>query len=325
MAPEALCPYAARVGTLENTFSWSNSRAATFQRCFRSYWWQYYGAWGGWERNAQPKTRLAYVLKNLTSRWAWVGSAVHESIEMILKHMQERATHGHLQLGEAAPDVDHEVERLTQTMRDQYRQSLTKRYRDNPKRNFGLMEHEYEDPVSKDEWVRTSEKGRQALRGFLESDTFARIGASDPKGWLPIEHLDQFHLDGVGIWAAPDFARRTEEGGAELYDWKTGAVNPESSRLQMACYTLYMEEKHGVAPSQLRTHLVYLGPKVKVHDSVLTVEGLRAAREEIRESMARMQARLSDLEGNVAEVSDFPMTDDESRCRTCVFRRLCGR
>ena len=325
MAPNALLPYAARVGTLENTFSWSNSRAATFDRCLRSYWWQYYGAWGGWERNAQPNTRLAYVLKKLTSRWAWIGSAVHEAIERILKDMHAKAMHGQLQFGESGPDIEHEVEKLTETMRAQYRVSLTKRYLDNPKRNFGLMEHEYDDPVSRDEWKQASEKARVALRCFLESEVFTHIKASDPKDWLPIEQLDQFHLDGVGVWAAPDFAMRTPDGNAELYDWKTGAVNPERSRLQMACYTLYMEEKHGVEPSRLRNHLVYLGESVEIHDSVFTKDELRAAREEIRQSIAKMRARLADEQKNVAEAANFPLTDDEGRCRTCVYRRLCER
>jgi len=325
VAPNALLPYAARVGTLENTFSWSNSRAATFDRCPRSYWWQYYGSWGGWERNAASKTRLAYVLKNLTSRWAWVGSSVHEAIESILKGMHAQAMHGQLQFGEAGPDVEHEVEKLTESMRGQYRQSLTKRYRDNPKRSFGLMEHEYEDPVSREEWKQSSEKARTALRCFLTSEVFTHIAASDPKNWLPIEQLDQFHLDGIGVWAAPDFAMRTPTGDAELYDWKTGAVNPEHSRLQMACYTLYMQEKHGVEPTRLRNHLVYLGSRLEIHDSVFTMEELRAAREAIRESMEKMQARLSDRQGNVAEAGNFPLTEDLGRCRTCVYRRLCER
>ena len=203
--------------------------------------------------------------------------------------------------------------------------SLTKRYHENPKRNFGLMEHEYDDPVSREEWKGISEKAREALRCFLTSEVFATIAASDPKAWLPIEQLDQFHLDGVGIWAAPDFARRTEDGGAELYDWKTGAVDPAKSRLQMACYTLYMEEKHGVPPARLVSRLVYLGPNLVVHAETFDADQLRTARDEIRESMLKMQTLLADPEKNVAEQGNFPLTDDEGRCRSCVFRRLCGR
>ena len=313
------------MGTLETTFSWSNSRASTFQRCARSYWWQYYGSWGGWERQAPRETREAYVLKNLSSRWAWVGNAVHEWIERMLKRMQAQAARGALPFDQGTPDIDQEVEALTEHMRWQYRQSLTGQYRDNPKRNFGLMEHEYEDPVSRDEWQQTSEKARQALRGFLESDVFASIAASDPAAWLAIEHLDQFQLDGVGIWAVPDFARRVGAGSAELYDWKTGAVKPEKSRLQMACYTIYMHLRHGIEPGTLTSHLVYLGPRVEIHDFRFTTTDLEEAREEIRTSMEAMRSRLKDPEKNFAEKADYPMTEKLTRCAGCVYRRLCGR
>jgi len=313
------------VGTLENKFSWSNSRAAMFDRCPRSYWWQYYGSWGGWERNAPTKTRLAYVLKNLSSRWAWVGSAVHEAVEHVLLRIRDQAAQERFEFAESRPDVDREVEALTERMRAQYRQSLSRKYRDRPKHSFGLMEHEYEDPVTREEWQETSEKARLALRAFLESDVFEHIRTSDPTTWIAIEQLDQFILDGVGVWAVPDFVRHAGDGGAELYDWKTGAVKPERSRLQMACYTLYMQDRHGVRPATLTNRLVYLGEQVAVHEFVFDEATLREAREEIRESMARMQARLSDVAGNVADPANFPLTDHLKRCRTCVYRRLCGR
>ncbi len=316
--------YASRVGTLENKFSWSNSRAATFDRCPRAYWWQYYGSWGGWERSARGENRDAYVLKNLTTRWAWVGNAVHEAIESTLKRLQNEAAHHHLRFSEGL-DIDHEVEALTQRMRDQYAESKRGAYRSNPKRSFGLMEHEYDDPVSRKEWKAASQKARTALRSFFESEIFAEIGASDPAEWLAIENLGQFHLDGVGVWASPDFARSLEAGGGEIYDWKTGAVRLDKNKLQVACYSLYLQEKHGTDPTKILNRLVYLGDEVEVHDFVFTLEDLAEARQEIRESMARMRALLADEEKNVATREAFPLTEDLSHCASCVYRRLCGR
>lgn len=313
------------MGTLENKFSWSNSRASTFRRCLRSYWWQYYGAWGGWDRQAPAEARQAYMLKNLTSRWAWVGSAVHEWIERILRRLKEQAEHGQLRFDADTLDVNREVETLTEHMRQQYRQSMKGAYRDNPKRNFGLMEHEYEDPVDREGWRRISDKARTALRGWLGSDVLAEIKASDPRQWFAIEHLDQFEIDDVGIWAVPDFARHLEGGGAALYDWKTGKVEPEGSRLQMACYSIYMHLKHGIEPGTLTSHLVYLKDDVEVHDYTFTMAELEEARNEIRRSMDEMRSRLRDREANEADRHDFPMTDDTSKCRFCVYRRLCGR
>ena len=270
------------------------------------------------------QVRDAYVLKNLSSRWAWVGNAVHEAIERILKRIQDQPIHHHLNLdGNTAKFVFAVI--FMQVMRDQYRESLSRKYRERPKRRFGLMEHEYEEQVPREEWVRTSEKARAALRSFLDGDVFANIRESDPATWIGIESLGQFHLDDVGVWAVPDFARRVDEKGAELYDWKTGAVKPEKSRLQMACYTLYVEERHWIDPSQLRAYLVYLGKDVQVHEFAFSEEDLDAARDEIRESMSAMRARLDDEATNRAEKEAFPLTDDTSICRFCNYRRLCGR
>ena len=309
---------------LENNFSWSASRASTFAWCHRQYWWQYYGAWGGWERNAAPEPREAYILKNLSSRWAWVGTIVHQRIEEFLKRLQHKAGSGELNFDEDAIDVEAEVERTTERMRTQWRESRRREYEIRPKHRFGLMEHEYADPVADEEWKALNAKACTAVRSFLESDVFGVIQASDVSTWFPIEALDQFDLEGVGVWAFPDFARRMPDGGVEIYDWKTGEVNP-ANRLQLACYTLYMQANHGIDPTKVKNILVYLGEEVVIHDFVLTLDELEEARLEIVASMDEMRARLKDVEGNVAVRDDFPLTDDLERCGMCVFRRLCGR
>ncbi|MHC5009509.1 MAG: PD-(D/E)XK nuclease family protein [Planctomycetota bacterium] len=310
---------------LENQFSWSSSRAGAFRRCLRAYWWQYYGSWGGWDPQAPAETREAYTLKNLSYRWAWVGTVVHHVVEHILKRLQRQATSGHFEFGATDIDPTWEVEETTRLMRRHYRESRSGAYRNKPKKKFGLAEHEYRDPVPDEEWRACNDKARAAVRGFLESDVFARIRATDPSTWFPIETLDQFDLDGVGVWAVPDFAYRLPDGGAEIYDWKTGAVSEDANRLQLACYTLYVATNHGVDPLRVKNHVVYLGPEVVVHDFVLTAEEIEEARTAIRASMDEMRARLADPAANRAEREDFPLTDDLSKCEVCVYRRLCGR
>ena len=59
------------MGILKNEFTWSASRARTFDYCPRQYWWNYYGSWGGWDRDCTREAREAYMLKNLANRWTW--------------------------------------------------------------------------------------------------------------------------------------------------------------------------------------------------------------------------------------------------------------
>ena len=50
---------------LTNDFSWSRSRDGVFQDCKRRYFYQYYGAWGGWASDAPEDVRRLYILKGM--------------------------------------------------------------------------------------------------------------------------------------------------------------------------------------------------------------------------------------------------------------------
>ncbi len=65
---------------LENELSWSVSRDQLFKQCHRAYYYNYYGSWGGWERDASEETRKLYILKNIRTLAMWAGTIVHEVI-----------------------------------------------------------------------------------------------------------------------------------------------------------------------------------------------------------------------------------------------------
>jgi hypothetical protein len=316
------------VRAIENTFSWSASRDGSFRRCPREYWWNYYGSWGGWSPDAPPEARAAYVLKNLSTRWAWVGTLVHEAIEGILRRVGRGANlpdGEQLQFESGPIDVEEEVQAMTRRMRSQFVESRGGAYRSFPKKRFGLAEHEYGEAVPDEEWRAMRDKAQAALRSFLTSELFTTIRASDPRVWYPIEELGQFPFEGVPVWAVLDFAMRRPDGGADIYDWKTGAPDAHANRLQLVCYALFMEAEHGVRPSEVRNHLVYLGREVKTLEFTPTPKDLEEARHQIRQSIIGMRSRLLDPAANVADRDAYPMTEDLARCASCTFRRLCGR
>jgi CRISPR/Cas system-associated exonuclease Cas4 (RecB family) len=315
------------VRPLENRLTWSKSRAETFDACLRKYWWQYYGSWGGWASDAPPEAREAYLLKNLHSRWTWVGDVVHRTIEGILRRLlRRRRPTGDLGLGdEGGIDPAAEVEALTRAMRSEYRESREGRYRADPKRIVGLVEHEYGVAVPDAEWKEMNRRAVDAVGRFLASPTYRDIASSDPATWLPFEELDSFDFEGTSVWAALDFGRRTPDGGAEVYDWKTGEERPDANTLQLLCYALYVEQKHKVPATRVRGRLVYVNTG-GVHEVVPTEPALAAARRTMRASIAEMRRRL-EMGGGPPAPSKlaFPMIEDLAACATCSFRRLCGR
>jgi hypothetical protein len=255
-----------------------------------------------------------------------VGSAVHGAIERLLRRIHQMGRGTDLAFEKAAEiEVEQEVEALTQGMREQFRESRDGHYRARPKKAFGLMEHEYADPVPRTEWLAMSEKAREALRSFFGSEIYARVKSSDPRLWLPIETLGKFDFEGTPVWAVLDFALRTPEGNVEIYDWKTGVVDPVGNRSQLVCYALFVNAEHGVAPERVTTRLVYLGPKIEVHDVRVGPEDIAEVSAAMRTSIAGMRSKLRDPAANAAHRDDFPMTADLEKCRICSFRRLCRR
>ncbi len=319
------CPYALPVAELKNKFTWSASRHGSFSYCHRQYWWSYYGSWGGWNRDAPPRAREAYMLKNLANRWTWAGTVVHEAIEDVLRGLHGGGEQRALGFEQHGLDIEEEVEKATKLMREQWVESRNAHYRIRPKKRFGLAEHEYDEVIPRAEWKATNEKVQNALRAFFNSPLWDRIRETDPHDWLPIETLDQFDFEGTGIWAVLDFALRVPGGGIEIFDWKTGEVKPDANKLQLGCYALYVGQKHDVPPESVTTHLVYLGEDLQEFTFRMTEKDLVETRGEMRASIAAMRTRLRDPEANVAVREDFEMTDDLSKCRICAYRRLCGR
>ena len=116
---------------IRNEFSWSKSRNEIFKTCPRQYYFNYYAYWGGWEKNAQGRTRQIYILKNLKNRFMWAGEKVHDCIKHTLKNLQR---------GISVLNSDEIVSVTLDKMRDEFRSSRERRYRQYPKNPiwFGL-------------------------------------------------------------------------------------------------------------------------------------------------------------------------------------------
>src|SRR5262249_47409683 len=130
---------------LANEFSWSRSRDGTFQDCRRKYFYQYYGAWGGWDPAASPDVRRLYVLKQLASRQQWAGRIVHDAVEMAFQVMQ---------VGRGVP-AEPFIADVIERMRSEWRASRAGHYRDNPK-SPALFEHEYAVALKPEAWKAVS-------------------------------------------------------------------------------------------------------------------------------------------------------------------------
>jgi hypothetical protein len=298
-----------------NDFSWSKTRDEIFRDCLRKYYFHYYGAWGGWDPNAPPRTRQLYILKNLQTRAAWAGNHVHRAIHAVLTEL-----HG----GGEPPAPEMAAEQLLAALRKDFRDSLARRYQQYPRKACGLFEHEYELEIADEQWKETADHAVHCLQTFFSSDIFTAIRQLAPDAWLEAEELASFTLDGIKVYVQLDFAHRTETG-VKIFDWKPGRSETSNAELQLACYALYAAEKWRVAPEQVQTVEFNLANNTAT-PRALTADALEEIKDYIRDSADEMSFLLEDPAGNKPQPeNNFEFAEKQTACHRCNFLKACPR
>jgi len=300
---------------LRNTFSWSPSRHETFGECPRRYFYHYYGAWGGWSPDADPRARRLYVLKNLKGRQAWAGGVVHDAVAETLR-LVRAGRPVPPEAGRAAGEA------AVVRMRREFRDSRAGAYRARPKQALGLMEHHYREAIPDEEWRAQADAVRLAVLRFHEGPYLAEARALAPEAWLALEDLTSFELDGTPVFVRLDLAVRSPADRITVVDWKTGRRAPRPEGLQLGTYALYVHQRWQVPPEAITVREVNLTAGAEGEARIATAQ-IEAARETIRQSLGAMRARLADATENRAEEADFAPRPAPRRCAHCPFREVC--
>ena len=295
---------------LLNEFSWSRTRDNVFQECRRRYYYQYYGAWGGWHAQAEATIRALYILKQLGTRQMWAGRLVHEAVERSFLALRS----GHA-LSETSL-----IDDTVRQMREEWKGSRIHAYRESPKRT-GLFEHEYGVPVRASEWQALRDHVIRCLRNFHRLPLLGEIKRTPTERWILIEDIGSFPWEGTRVLTAPDFGYWDQSDRLQLVDWKTGGGGDDAS-LQLGGYALYALEVLGVDLPRVDLLEVNLR-EGKVTSHPWDEASLDRVREHVRFSVRAMKAYLRDPEKNLADESNFERTEDLRICRWCNFRGVC--
>lgn len=305
---------------LVNELSWSKTRHERFKECRRAYYLYYYLSWGGWDLTAERWRRQLYILKKLSNRFTWAGSVVHAAIRGTLM-----AVHHGRQLEPARL-----IDRVHRVMRADFAFSRERKYwGDRIRKEFsGLVEHEYAEELDPAAWRSNWENVEQALGWFFQSEWVERARGLPRDRWLEVDVIDFeksiFRLEGVKVFAVPDFAFVDHDGSTVIVDWKTGQPR-EGYEDQVLGYGLYLASRYGRPLDSMHAELVYLnaGSQQTVQLDPLAFDRFK---DKFAQSTAQMKALLRDVERNVPQPETaFPMTEDLASCARCVFRRACRR
>lgn len=300
----------------KNEFSWSVSRDSLFKECRRKYYYNYYGSWGGWDKNHRDKTtRILYVLKSLQNRWQWKGSTVHHEIEKVLKEL--------VSTGDLIP-FEKSKNRVTELMRSDFRFSRDGLYwqKDGSLRNVtALFEHEYKSGTPDEVWKKNYDEAIRCLESFFGSGIPEVIKTLPKEKIISIESMtaSAFSFNPEKVFVKLDLAYESGDG-VEIVDWKTGAG--ESDKLQFLVYTIFAYEELEVPLEQITlTEYNLLGDGPRAHR--FSAQELNDAVEYINRSIADMKGMLADPDENTAVMTDFPRIGNEKICETCGFKKIC--
>jgi len=299
--------------TFKNEFSWSVSRDDTFRKCHRMYYFQYYGSWGGWEIDADDRTRMIYILKQLQNRQMWAGKKVHECIENVIMEIQE---------GIKKIDVSQKMEDTLDLMRKEFLSSKNKKYLTDPK-TCALFEHEYDLAVPETEWKSNADNVVKCLKLFFDSKVYKEILKLTENQWLEMEQFSYFYFNDVKIYAVLDFAFRRNDK-VIIYDWKSGKEDAERDRLQLACYGLFAIQKWDIKPENVILTDYFLS-NVKQNEYNFKNFELDQIQDYIKNSIVEMKDKLDDPQENVTRENSFLFTENEQICKYCNYYKVCPK
>ncbi|MGN0867767.1 MAG: RecB family exonuclease [Oligosphaeraceae bacterium] len=313
---------------LVNDLTWSVSRSRLFRSCPRAYYYQYYGAWGGWSHQAPPRARLLYQLKQMTSFPLWGGDVVHKLIkETLLAFRETRET----------PVLSQLQEQARAALNRGWKESRNGEWKQNPKGKTNLFEHYYAEEgesVSQEKIQDLRSKVFDAMEGFLSCGVLDALAPLPPEQWKSVDALDTFvagELPPAGdapamplkVWCALDLAYQDSQGILHVLDWKTGAEHRDELRLQLSCYALYARKTWDVPLERISLEGVFLNDAGRTSRYEISPETLEHAQEQILKSAGAMRAKLQDPVQNAAQEEDFPCASDTRQCRWCPFRKVC--
>ena len=214
------------------------------------------------------------------------------------------------------------IDETVRRMREEWRFSKSGGYRERPKGDVALFEHEYGIEVAPRDWQVLRDHVLRCLRNFYRLPLLKEIRETPRERWILIEEVRAFDFEGTPVYAAPDFGYWTTADRLALVDWKTGSPDPEETAVQLGGYALYARDILEAAPE--RVDLL----EVNLREGAVSVHPwdearLHEMRERLRLSIRAMKAWLRDPAANLAVRDDFERTEDLRLCRGCNFKAAC--
>ncbi|KLO23832.1 hypothetical protein X275_02035 [Marinitoga sp. 1197] len=293
--------------------SWSFSKDKLLSKCPRAYYYSKFLIWGGWEKTAPERSKMAYRLSKLTTIEQFLGSLIHDYIANNITALKTP------DLKMALKNIGYEFNKAVY-----YSKKYQKEWEKNPKsivmfysiyyKNRNIFENEFGKKIK--------EKTKILLQNYYNSKTL-----KDIQNGIKIMEIDKennfssFFIDDYKIYSIIDFMYKK---GSEviIVDWKTGKKSKDDD-FQLKLYALYAYKNYTINLEKITLINEYLLEGISEEkkynkDDILKVE------EHIKSRIKILESYLKDKKRNIPKDEIyFQAKPSKYNCKWCNFKAIC--
>ena len=268
-------------------------------------------SWGGWDKSATQDSKILYELKNLKTLNAWTEQIFRDAVrDVFIKSRNgfEKFTPAEIR------------KTALKQLRSDWIGMLACEWKNDPKK-LNLLEFHYSDNSAR----RNNDVQDIAdlLIGRIEklsaSPVFAELAKISYLDYRDFKRPDCFELDGIKVWAAPDFIYSREDGTLNVLNFFNGV--PSDNELwdfRSAVGVLFAGRKFNAAEEKINCHNLFFRQGDEDILRVYSYRNLCEVRRIIHESSVDMAGFENDSPG-----IDPAETKSAEKCGNCEFRRVC--
>lgn len=307
--------------------NWSFSKAKTFEKCQRKWFFQEMLA------NARSKDgiqREAYLLKQLQSMSAWRGALVDKVIsEFIIPQLNKR-----MPVSQKAVE-DYALQLGT----DQLKFGVEKKHRlnGNNKSKAGstycaLYDMEYSGSITKEAIQESQEEIKLALNNFLNSQLFQELSTNSSYA-IPQRPLS-IKFNGILVRSTPDLIVLSKNKPPLIVDWKVHKYGITQYWLQLGVYAYVLSRvkphrdfpinylQQITDPTQYRIVEFQLLLN-ETREYKLTIDDITDIEDFIFTTGQRMKAITQDKKLGELNIQIFRTANSPYTCQSCQFKKIC--
>jgi hypothetical protein len=266
-------------------------------------------SWEGWDKFASQNSKILYELKNLKTVEFWADQLFRDAVrDVFVKACRGFEKFNPVEIRKTA----------LKKLRSEWMGMLSCEWKTDPKK-LNLMEFYYSDNSARRNYniQDIADSLINRIEKFAGSPVFAELAGISYLDYGDVKRPDFIELDGIKIWAAPDFIYSRKDGTLNLLNYFNGAPSDnESWDFRAAVGVLFSERKFNMAEEKINCHNLFFRNGDENILRVYSYRNLCEVRRIIHESSV-------DMVGFESSGSPEEESKTAAKCGTCEFRRVC--